>query len=171
MAIIIDSRKMFDMIILHSLNFEYIHIAELNVTHCIRVLNLWVYDSHRTSKWSLLIGKLNVTATGRWYWLEVSGDPLPHIVMVVTKHSNGCYKIVRSCTLSLQWCHIEHNGISNHRCLDFFLKRLFRRRSKKTWKLRGTGLYEGSSPVTSGFPAQRTSNAENVPFDDVIMPH
>ena len=37
-----------------------------------------------------------------------------------------------------------------------------RRRSKKTSKIRVTGLYEGNSPVTGGFPAQRTSNAENV---------
>ena len=41
---------------------------------------------------------------------------------------------------------------------------LFRRRSKKTSKLRVTGLCEGNSPVTGEFPAQRTSklNAETV---------
>ena len=39
---------------------------------------------------------------------------------------------------------------------------LFRRRSKKTSKLRVTGLCEGNSPVTGEFPAQRASNAENV---------
>ena len=32
----------------------------------------------------------------------------------------------------------------------------------KTLKLRVTGLCEGNSPVTSEFPAQRASNAENV---------
>ena len=37
-----------------------------------------------------------------------------------------------------------------------------RRRSKKTSKLRVTGLCEGNSPVSGEFPAQRTSNAENV---------
>ena len=37
-----------------------------------------------------------------------------------------------------------------------------RRRSKKTSKLRATGLCQGNSPVTSEFPAQRASNAENV---------
>ena len=35
-------------------------------------------------------------------------------------------------------------------------------RSKKTSKLRVTGLCEGNSPVTGEFPAQRASNAENV---------
>ena len=40
---------------------------------------------------------------------------------------------------------------------------------KKTPKLRVTGLCEGNSPVTGEFPAQRASNAEMLPFDDVIM--
>ena len=39
---------------------------------------------------------------------------------------------------------------------------LFRRRSKKTSKLRVTGLYVGNSPGTGDFPAQMASNAENV---------
>ena len=39
---------------------------------------------------------------------------------------------------------------------------LFRRKSKKTWKLRVTGLCEGNSPVTGEFPTQRASSAENV---------
>ena len=38
---------------------------------------------------------------------------------------------------------------------------LFRRRSKKTSKLRVTGLCAGNSPVTGEFPAQMASNAEN----------
>ena len=37
-----------------------------------------------------------------------------------------------------------------------------RRRSRKTSKLRITGLCRGNSPVTGEFPAQRASNAENV---------
>ena len=45
---------------------------------------------------------------------------------------------------------------------DCIRNRLFRRRSKKTSKLRVTGLCEGNSPVAGEFPAQRTSNAENV---------
>ena len=65
-------------------------------------------------------------------------------------------------TNSLQWRHNEPDGVSNHRRLDCLLNRLFRCRSKKTSKLRVTGLYEGNSPVTGEFPAQRASNAENV---------
>ena len=56
---------------------------------------------------------------------------------------------------SLKWHHNERDGISNHRRIDWSLHRLFRRRSKKTSKLRVTGFCEGNSSVTSKFPAQR----------------
>ena len=62
---------------------------------------------------------------------------------------------------ALQWRHNERDDVSNSRRLDCFLNCLFRRRIKKTSKLRVTGLWEGNSPVTGEFPAERTSNAEN----------
>ena len=62
----------------------------------------------------------------------------------------------------LQWHHNEYNGVSNHRRLDCLLNRLSRRKSKKTSKLRVTGLCAGNSPVTGEFPAQMVSVAENV---------
>ena len=52
--------------------------------------------------------------------------------------------------------------ISNQQPHDCLLNRLFRRRSKKTSKLRVTGLCAGNSPGTGEFPAQMASNAENV---------
>ena len=76
---------------------------------------------------------------------------------------------VRIAYRTLQWRYNECDGVSNHWRLNCLPNRLFRRRSKKTSKLRFTGLCEGNSPVTGGFPAQRTSDAEKVPFDDVIM--
>ena len=45
---------------------------------------------------------------------------------------------------------------------------LFRRRWKKTSKLRVTGLCAANSLVTGEFPAQKDSNAEIFSFDDVI---
>ena len=63
---------------------------------------------------------------------------------------------------TLQWRHNEGDGVSNHQPHDCLLKRLIRRRSKKTSKLRVTGLFAGNSPVTGVFPAQMASNAENV---------
>ena len=62
-------------------------------------------------------------------------------------------------SISLQWRHNEHDGVSCHWCLDCMHSRLFRRRSKKTPKLRVSGLCEGNSPVTGEFPAQRANNA------------
>ena len=59
-----------------------------------------------------------------------------------------------------RWRHDERDGVSNHRRLNWLLKRLFRRRSKKTAKLRVTGLCKGNSPVTGDFSAQRAGNAE-----------
>ena len=62
----------------------------------------------------------------------------------------------------LQWRHNCCDGVSNHKRLDCLVDLLFRPRSKKTSKLHATGLCEGSSPMTSEFPAQRAINAENV---------
>ena len=52
--------------------------------------------------------------------------------------------------------------MTSHQPHDCLLNRLFTRRSKKTSKLRATGLCVGNSPVTGELPAQRASNAENV---------
>ena len=70
--------------------------------------------------------------------------------------------IISSSSATLQWRHNGHDGVSNHQPNDCLLNCLFRRRSKKTSKLRVTGLYAGNSPVTGEFPAQIASNAENV---------
>ena len=60
---------------------------------------------------------------------------------------------------SLHWRHNDHDGVSNHQPHGCLLNRLFRRRSKKTSKLRVTGLCVGNSP---GPVTQRASYAENV---------
>ena len=91
--------------------------------------------------------------------------------MTVQLFGLGDYVIIRievKC-ISLQWRHNRRDGVSNHQRLDYSLSYLYRRRSKKTTELPVTGLCEGNSPVTDEFLAQRASNAENVPFDDVIM--
>ena len=47
--------------------------------------------------------------------------------------------------------------------------RLFGRTSKKTSKLRVTGLCAGNSPIIGEFPAQGPVTRKMFPFDDVIM--
>ena len=65
-------------------------------------------------------------------------------------------------TNALRWRHNGLDSVSNHQPRECLLSRLFGRRSKKTSKLRVTGLCAGNSPGTGEFPAQRASNAENV---------
>ena len=63
---------------------------------------------------------------------------------------------------TLRWRHNDHAGVSNHQPHGCLLNRLFRRKSKKTSKLRVTGLCVGNSPGTGEFSAQMASYAENV---------
>ena len=88
--------------------------------------------------------------------------------MLVYKTYLACHIAVQPTNYAhtLRWRHNGRVGVSNHQPNDCLLKRLFRRRSKKTPKLRVTGLCAGNSPATSEFPPQMASNAENV---DVIM--
>ena len=64
-------------------------------------------------------------------------------------------------THALPWRHNECDGVSNHQPHDCLFHRLYRH-TKKTSNLRVIGLFEGNSPVTGAFPAQRASYAENV---------
>ena len=63
---------------------------------------------------------------------------------------------------ALQWRHNGCDSVSNHQPHDCLLNRLFRRRSKKTSKLRVTGLCAGNSPGTGELSAQMATYAENV---------
>ena len=73
---------------------------------------------------------------------------------------DGHFLSARCITLRLR--HNGRDGVSNHQPRDCFLNRLFRRSSKKTSKLRVTGLCVGNSPGAGEFPAQMASNAVNV---------
>ena len=64
--------------------------------------------------------------------------------------------------ITLHWRHNDHKGISNHQPHHCLLNHLFRRRSKKTSKLRVTSLCVGNSPGTGEFPAQMASKGKNV---------
>ena len=84
----------------------------------------------------------------------------------VTSSECPCHHLPRTIGItpkrSLHWRHIGHKGVSIHQLHHCLLNRLFRRRSKKTSKLRGTGLCAGNSPVTGEFPTQMASNAEDI---------
>ena len=73
-------------------------------------------------------------------------------------------------TQSLQWRRNGLDGVSNHQPHHCLLSRLFGRRSKKTSKLRVTGLCAGNSPWTGEFPHKWPVTRKMFPsFDDVIM--
>ena len=73
-----------------------------------------------------------------------------------------CAQWCKALGSTLQWRHNGHDGVSIHQPHHCLLNRLFRPISKKTLKVRVTGLCVGNSPRTGEFPAQMTSNAENV---------
>ena len=92
----------------------------------------------------------------------------PLLELMLTYHKDGTVTIIweqfhkRYPSHTLRWRHNGHDNVSNHQPRDYFLNLLFRHRSKKTSKLRVTGLCVGNSPGTGEFPAQMASNAENV---------
>ena len=71
--------------------------------------------------------------------------------------------------VSLQWRHNDYDGVSNHQRHGCLLNRLFRRRSKKTSKLRVTGLCVGNSPGPVNSAHKWPVTRKMFPFDDVIM--
>ena len=71
--------------------------------------------------------------------------------------------------IALEWRHDGLDSVSKHKPHDCLLNRLFRRRSKKTSKLRVTGLCEGNSPGPVNSPHEWSVTQEMFPFDDVIM--
>ena len=98
-------------------------------------------------KWTMSCSRSYVTSTCYEFVFRKNHIYILHLWKVVI------------CTLLLR-----HNGcgsISNHQPHDCLLNHFSRRRSKKTSKLRVTGLCAGNSPVTGEFPAQMASNAEN----------
>ena len=75
----------------------------------------------------------------------------------------------RHSVLSLQWRHNERDSVSNHQPRECLVSRLIRRRSKKTSKLRVTGLCAAihRRPVNS--PHKGSVTRKMFPFDDVII--
>ena len=70
--------------------------------------------------------------------------------------TNPCPNFSGDLVKPLRWRHNEQDIVSNHQPHHCLLNRLFRRRSKKTSKLRVTGLCVGNSPgpVNSPHKAQ-----------------
>ena len=94
-----------------------------------------------------------------------AGDVSMHS-QVISSHGIGCYRIF---SYTLQWCQNERQGVSCHRRLDWLIKPLFRRRSKKISKLRITGLCEENPPGNSDSSRKGPVTQKMFPFDGVVM--
>ena len=70
---------------------------------------------------------------------------------------------------ALRWRHNGCDSVSNHQPRECLLRRLIRRTSKKTSKLRVTGLCVGNSPGPVNSPHKGPVTRKMLPFDDVIM--
>ena len=70
---------------------------------------------------------------------------------------------------SLRWRHNERDSVSNHQPHGCLHNGLLRRRSKKTSKLRVTGLCVGNSPGPVNSPHKGPVTRKMFPFNDVIM--
>ena len=79
----------------------------------------------------------------------ITRPPLTYCIINLMHYSN----VIMSAMVS------QITGVSVVTSTGFF----FMRSSKKTSKLRVTGLCEGNPPMARGFPSQRTSKVENVP--------
>ena len=112
------------------------HSYHINVGSC----NGLVPSDNKALTESMLIQLCHMSSLGH---TEISHLYVSLEVVTLLRRHNGC------------------DGISNHQHYDRLLNHSFRRRSKKTSKLRVTGLCAGNSPVTGEFPAQRASDAEN----------
>ena len=71
--------------------------------------------------------------------------------------------------IALRWRHNERDSVSNHQPHGCLLNGLLRRRSKKTSKLRVTGLRVVNSPGPVIPPHKGPVTRKMFPFDDVIM--
>ena len=69
----------------------------------------------------------------------------------------------------IRWRHNGRDGVSNHQPHDCLLNCQFRHRSKKTSKLRVTGLCAGNSPGPVNSPHKGPVTRKMFPLDDVIM--
>ena len=109
------------------------------------------------------IPNFNGTTVEVWEWIS---NFISYIINDVNSSMLGLKLIYVS---SLHWRHNDQDGVSNHQPHGCLLNRLFRRRSKKTSKLRVTGLCVGNSPGPVNSPHKGPVTRKMFPFDDVIM--
>ena len=111
-----------------------------------------------------LCGYFSIVRAWRWRW---------HIHLIFQIMMQFDFSWTRApdmpANLTSRWCHNGRDGVSNHQPRDCLLKRLLRRKSKKTSKLRVTGLCAGNSPRPVNSPYKWPVTRKMFQFHDVIM--
>ena len=102
------------------------------------------------------------------YWMGFISTMIVGDFLYVVSNLAHC-KLPLTLSRPLHWRHNDYDGVSNHQPHGCLLNRLFRRRSKKTWKLRVTGLCVWNSPGPVNSPHKGPVTRKMFPFDDVIM--
>ena len=132
-----------------------------SIEYCINVYDVMTwhelcYLRYSVSFWNVLLMRFNKLRQQKWSFT---------ILFVSSFHSTHKVAI----NITLRWRHNGSDSVSNHQPHDCLLNCLFRRRSKKTSKLRVTGLCVGNSPGPVNSPHKGPVTRKMFPFDDVIM--
>ena len=115
---------------------------------------VWWRHGMETPVALLALGEENPRVTG-----GPPPPPPPPPLPPTHKRQESYFSLLSGCTTMTP---NERDDGSNHQPHDCSLNLLFKAQIKKNSKLRVTGLYAANSTVTGEFPAQMTSNAENV---------
>ena len=133
--------------------------------HCVWIINEFVMELAMSVAGTYMVNSLALEnshfKTIRWLPKSKTPHGVTRPELFDIRNSNNSLKNIRDGFSS----HCRHNGqdgVSGHQPHRSLLNRLFRCRSKKTSKLRVTGICVGNSPVTGEFPVQMASNAENI---------
>ena len=98
--------------------------------------------------------------------ISIQGDIVWHVTLFALLSNIHLYM---HGFMTSHWRRNDHDGVSNHQPRGCLLNRLFRRRWKKTSKLRVTGLCAGISQGPVNFPHKGPVTRKMFPFDAVIM--
>ena len=148
-----------------TLQWRHISVTAADITgnRTVRINSLSILTTKITSK-IRIEGSLRGESSGKG-WMHL--HRVIHVGNVsMPWHRNGtrtCVSSHQPTIKSLRWRHNGRYGVSSHQPQDCLLNRIFRRRSKKTSKLRVTGLCAGNSPHK--WPVTR----KMFPLDDVSM--
>ena len=162
-----------------------IYLTVYNVYHIIQCFQHTPVDKtnkqiyQKSQEFHVFVGKIsNNVVLNSCRHNEVKMSSLSCRARVVNHKSSQCRRwhpgllrcsVVNDTVKTLQWRHNEHDSVSNQQLNDCLLKHLFRRRSKKTSKLRVTGLRAGIHRRPLNSPHKGPVTLAMFPFDDVLM--